>query len=402
MLRLHESDEIVEDRLIETLLEKIIVNKDIRVLHLFNTYYPVEHLLARQEQTAVFLAREDFAFATLMLSDGCIPAGTGPVLDTKSSCNDFLHKVVVKIWLQLRELLRQFDRSSSHQAGSFVHEAIINDRDRWRCTARAVISLHSPYDDIFAVARERDINRNQIAVSARTVLEMAICECPVNGGRDLSKWQLDELLAKALLLIESATDSDATNGGLIEPRITCHSNGEYTIDRNFYETVINPFVTNYIREEFERAAGDYDRFYREKPGTRVRADEIFKADFINAFKTEFGLTPDDALDVFGQLMEFAVECNSVVIETSLGKLTERLTWGTNVSLASWRAFLKTFGLFHRLSWEQPPAGFSNKDLSPWRFRRRLSATARPLLVFGENHDDKVLYGAGAFAQSGFR
>lgn len=35
-----------------------------------------------------------------------------------------------------------------------------------------------------------------------------------------------------------------------------------------------------------------------------------------------------------------------------------------------------------------------KDLYPWRFRRRLSVTARPILVFGEQDDDKLFFGAG--------
>lgn len=395
LLRLHKSDETLEDSLAETLLDKVIGDTGIRVLHIFNTYYPVEHLLARQEQTTVFLAHEDFAFATLMLSEGCVPSGSGSVLDTKSTCNEFLHKVVSKVWLQLRDLLRQLDRTSVIKQVLAVHEAVINDRDRWRRTAKAVISLHAPFEDIFATARERDLNRNQIAVSARSVLEMAICECPIVGGREMSRWELDELLAKALLLIESATDSDAINGGLVEPIIKLHANGEYAVDRSFYETVIHPFVANYFREEFERAAGDYANFYRrKKPTTRVKADEIFKADFINAFNAEFGMTPDEAIDGLAELMEFAVEGDNVVVETTLGRLTERLTHGRGLSPRTCRAFLQTFGLFHRPAWDQPPVGFNNKDLSPWRFRRRLSATVRPLLIFGEQNDDKVVYGVG--------
>ena len=46
---------------------------------------------------------------------------------------------------------------------------------------------------------------------------MAICECPDSGGRRLSRWDLDELLAKTALLLQAATDSDAINAGLLEP-----------------------------------------------------------------------------------------------------------------------------------------------------------------------------------------
>jgi len=70
---------------------------------------------------------------------------------------------------------------------------------------------------------------------------MAICECPEIGGRSLSRWELDELLAKAALLVDVATDSDAVNSDLIESRIELHPNGEYSIDRSFHNTVIKPF-----------------------------------------------------------------------------------------------------------------------------------------------------------------
>ncbi|WP_419588336.1 hypothetical protein, partial [Thiolapillus sp.] len=39
-------------------------------------------------------------------------------------------------------------------------------------------------------------DRNNVSLPARTILEMAICECPTAGGHQLSRWKLDELLAK--------------------------------------------------------------------------------------------------------------------------------------------------------------------------------------------------------------
>ncbi len=59
-------------------------------------------------------------------------------------------------------------------------------------------------------------------------MSLVASEPEVVGGRQLSRWDLDELLANAALLIEAAMDSDAINGGLIEPRIYLRTNGEYT------------------------------------------------------------------------------------------------------------------------------------------------------------------------------
>lgn len=401
LVRLHQGvGWDVEDSFIESLLERIIADQGMRVLHLYQTHYPIERLLVQQGTRPTFVAQEDFVFAKLRLASGCTQGKPGEFLETKSECNDFLHKVVDKVWRRIHDLLQQFDRTSVVRRALAVHEAVIQDRDHWRRTAQAIIALYSTGEDVFAVAQKREHDRSRVGLAARTILEMAICECPVSGGRELSGWDLDELLAKAALLVEAATDSDAIQSDLVKPRIQLHPNGEYTLDRSFHDTVIRPFFANYLREEFEDAAGDYSKLYHRKRQTRrTRMEEIYSRDFISAFGAEFGLTPDEAIDGMAELMDLAVEIGSVLIETTVGALRERLTIVRGLSLEPYRAFVRTFGLFHRPAWDQPPGGFNIKDLSPWRFSRRLSVTVRPMLVFGERDDDKVFYGAGALRET---
>jgi len=96
------------------------------------------------------------------------------------------------------------------------------------------------------------------------------------GGKNLSRWELDELLAKAALLLEAAATSDAINGGMTEPTVRLHANGEYTSDKSFQQTVIHPFVAAYHQEEFSRAADRYGELYeREPPGDRRPVNDIY-------------------------------------------------------------------------------------------------------------------------------
>lgn len=387
----------VAESILNGLISKVIGDSGMRVLHLFRTYYPIEHLLSRQSQKPVFLAHEDFVFTKLKLSEGCTAARPYTSLASKQECNDFLHRVVDKVWNQLREELRQLDRASVIREVLRVHEAVIQDRDHWRRTAQALLSLYAPVDDVFAVAQERESDRNNVSLPARTILEMAICECPAEGGRQLSRWEMDEVLAKAALLVEVATDSDAINSDLIEPRIYLHANGEYTINRDFHNTIIKPFLTAYFQEEFEGAASKYSTLYGDEgPAERTRADEVFSPDYIGAFQVEYGLTPDEAIDGFAELMDLAVAQNNVVVETTLGDLKSRLINERGMSSNACEAFIRSFSIYHRPAWDVPPTGYRNRDLNPWRFRRRLSATARPVLVFGEEDNDKVFFGAGSF------
>ncbi|MFZ0932594.1 MAG: hypothetical protein WAN11_28600, partial [Syntrophobacteraceae bacterium] len=209
-------------------------------------------------------------------------------------------------------------------------------------------------------------------------------------------------LFRTCTIVEAATDSDAINGELLEPEIHIHANGEYTIDRSFWETVIYPFRTNFFKEAFEGDANDYPKLYdRHLPDERITAEAHFSEEFVNAFTIEFGLSPDESIDAVAELEELAVENQEVVIETTLGKISERLIGNRAFSPDLCQSFMKAFAIFHRPAWDKPPPGFRAKDLYPWRFRRRLSMVVRPILSFGELAESKVLYGAGSLMQSSY-
>lgn len=390
------SGNAIDENVIDRIMSSVIGDSDMRVIHLFRTRYPVEHLLWKQSQKPIFLADEDFVFSKLRLSEGCTSVVPGTSITSKSDCNDFLHKVVDKIWNQIRKQLRQFDRASVLREILRVHEALLQDRAHWRQTALALNSLFGSGGDVHAVAQERESNRNNTSLPARTALEMAICECPEKDGRYVSRCELDELLAKVGLMIEVATHSDAINGDLIEPKVKLYLNGEYSIDRSFHNSVIKPFLASYFREGFEAAAGEYHKLYDRAVATeRIRIDDVFSSSFIAAFKSEFGLRLDEAADGLAELMDLAVDMDDAVVESTLGNLKARLTRNRGLSAQAVDAFIQTFSISHRPAWDNPPSGFTMKDIFPWRFRRRLSATARPIFLFGKKDADKVFFGAGS-------
>ena len=400
LICLHQdTNKDVDKDILESLVNKLISDPGMRVLHAF-PIEPIEQLKAIQNQDPIFVAQEDFAFSQLKLSEGCTSATTVGEIDSKGECNKFLHKVVDKIWNQIRSQLKQLDRASVIHEALRVHEAIIQDRDHWRRTAQAVQALYASEEDVVAISRGREAERVNTAIPARTIIEMAVCECPETGGRQLSRWELDELLAKALLLLEVARDSDAVENDLVTPRIDLHPNGEYTIDREFQSSVIKPFAESYFFKGFEKAVQKYSEFYENKSSPeRKRSDEIFPSELIHAFQAEFGLSLDQASDGISKLVDLAIEYGSVIIETTLGDIKALLTSGGDLSVEASEAFVRSFGIFHRPKWDKPPSGFTGKDIYPWRFKRRLSVTAKPLFVFGKEKNDKVLFGIGTLKQS---
>ena len=396
LVRLHRRvTEDIEESVLDSLVHRVIGDSRTRVLHVFSTHYLLEHLLDREGTEPIFLAHEDLSFLKLGLSEGCTSLSPGTGIVSKDQCNTFLHKVVEKIWSRIQNRLRRLDRSSVVREVLEVHEEALHDRSHWQQTAQAVLALYSPTDDVHTIAQERESERSRVSQASRTILEMAICECPELGGRQVSRWELDELLAEAALLIEVATDSDAVNNDLTTPKIKLFRNGDYTMDRRYHETMMRPFLTAHLREELESAAGKYSELYRnEPPSKRRRPHEVFSSYFVSAFRTEFGISLDDAAEGFGELMDLAVERNSAVVESTLGLIKSRLTSNRDLTADACEAFVRTFSIFHRPAWDSPPSGFTHKDLYPWRFSRRLSITAKPVIVFGERDQDRVFFGAG--------
>ena len=224
----------------------------------------------------------------------------------------------------------------------------MQDRVHWRRTAHAIIGLYGKSDDVHAIALEREEDRSNASLAARTILEMAICECPTAGGKPLSQSDLDELIAKTLIFIQAATDSDAIYYDLTDPLVDLHANGEYSIDRNFNDTLISPFKTAYYTDEFEKAAQRYGEMYQyQTPGDRKRADEVLSLEINDAFSKEFGLTPDDSIIGLREMMALALNRNSIVVKTTCGNARTVLMREGQLTRDASEAFIRTFTIWRR-------------------------------------------------------
>lgn len=400
LLALFKNDEAdqLKDENIEILLNKVIGDDGSRVLHFFANCDPVEYLMAHKNRNPVFLAHEDFVFSKLKLSDDCADDDLKRII-SKDESKIFLCAVVDKIWNQIKEKLAQHNRQSVISELFHAHEAILYDREHWRRTAQALISLYRNNDEGLSVANKREADRTHTSLPIRALIEMAVCECSLDSGKPLPNWARDSLIAKAALLIEVATECDAIHYGLINPKITLHPNGEYTLQRDFQEKVINPFLSNYAEEQFRGAASRYGELYEQRSTPEKRfAEEMYSSAYISAFKAEFNLSVDEFVDCIAELFDLAIENDCVVVQTTLGEIRSRLISKRGMSASVIEAFLKGFALWHRKHWDHSPDGFKGKDIWPWKFKRRLSLTYRPITMFGTNEHNAVIYGIGGLKQ----
>ncbi len=239
-------------------------------------------------------------------------------------------------------------------------------------------------------------------LAIRTLLEMAVCECPDSGGDLLSQEQMDELIAKAALIQEVAAHSDGIRNKLIDPQIVLHDNGTYSIDHEFINSVIGPFIKAHVTDDFRESASKYSDLYRNRTSeTPKPVEEVYSEDFLNAFENEFGIALQDAVAGIEEIFEIAVDYDQIVVTTTIGEIKSRLSSKREFSDNLTNVFISAFSITHRPKWDAPPSGMCNRDIEPWRYSRRLSVVFKPLLTFGKQDKDVVVFGVGTL-QLGFR
>jgi hypothetical protein len=165
--------------------------------------------------------------------------------------------------------------------------------------------------------------------------------------------------------------------------------------------VASPYVQQSFATGFREAVADYDRFFR--PHRHREASEhnvrYETSDFADAFRCEYGFTPSRLIDAVAELLDLAKEADQLVPASTRGAIAARLQERRGFTEAECHAFFGVFALEPRERWDVEPPGFQARDWTPWRFRRRLSLIARPVVTFGSGPDAPVLYGMHQVAAS---
>lgn len=401
ILCLNERTNCIGDRTnINQYVESILSDPGARVLHIPTKVDEVQYILSNNYNALLTkFSEENFVFSKLNLSKNIVNYSEITLIETRQECKNFLNKLVDRIWERLQKQLNELDRTSVLCRVLEMHESILWDRYQWKLSSKALNALYGPDEQVVKVALEQEHKRSKLGTSARTILEMAICECPNEGGRRLSKWDLDDLIGNASLLLEVAHDSDAIYKSIINPpNIELHQNGEYSINRDYLENFINPFFTDSYTEYFEKSVTRYSQLYQSK---NSNFDNYFSKRFLETYSIEFGLTVEDVYTLLKAIVDLAVTKGSNIIETTVGDFISDLAQFSKLSTSVCNLFLNRFSIEHRPNWDQVSDEFKLPDIYPWRFNRRLSITVRPILVFGKEKTDKVIIGLGTLQQGIF-
>ena len=326
-----------------------------------------------------------------------------------SPCTSVLNSLVDVVWLRLRAHLATLN--GPHLVAHLLenNERIFRDREQWRRTARAVTALYGAAEDVGRISAIRDSERSAASNAARILIEMAVCTSPRQDGRRASLTDVDRLVAGANLLVGLAFDSDAIRAELARPSLEIFPNGRIGTDRSFAATITVPFAIEVHSTDFRAAADAYAELYdraatpedttaappdgRSETGESPEPEtDPFDADFTVAFVAEYHIAPKRLLEGVVALTTLALEADSVIVRTTRGALTALLQSSHGFDELEVAAFFEMLALVPYGAWGTTPKGFRPRDWQPWRFRRRLSVVARPIIAFGHDESAPVIFG----------
>ena len=386
-------DRIDADR-IDSLVAAVVADPGARILHVFTSHNVFAQVMSLSEPGRRHFPGIDYTFSKWQLwREICSAPNVASPISSRREGVRFLNALVSHTWPSIRDLLRRCDRRAFIHRMLAVHERGIAERFLWHRTARAMLALRA---DALTLWRQNESERTNIQLPVRIAIEMAVCECPVQGARPPSQWDVDLVIARILLLLKTATDSDAVYHEIMKPDITILPGGDYVLPADFYDETMKPFIGEGWSDVYQSASREYERNY-ETPsidGSGGDSEAVFASDFIEAYAAEYGITPAATLRALTVLGEWAMESRAAVVETTVGEMATRLREQGELNAAEAECFIRSFSLESRPKWEVPPDGFKLRDIKPWRYTRRLSVVAKPIISWEEEGSAVVVFGAG--------
>lgn len=248
-----------QDANIPDLLATIAPNPTARHAHAFAPTSFRDFVAADLQRNVIKVNEYDDATARLGLGWQVRERALGGRLNGKEETTAYLNKVVSWVEAKLSADLKQFNREALIKRILLNYEAAGFDQSRWLRTSSAVLALHADRCSTMETISTNAFKLNAVSQASRILIEAAICEAPIDGGRLPGDLDLSRLIATALLLFHYGGWSDAIKWDVMEPVIRVTPLGDVHAKLDYIDEIITP----HARESSDVRIKDAEESYAD-------------------------------------------------------------------------------------------------------------------------------------------
>ena len=386
------------DRRADAITSEVVQNREARQFHLFHSQTFTDHVVDALPRELITIEPIDEAAARIGLGMHALGAVQGSPIVGRESCTGLMNGVVDRLLDAIIEELRRFDRLDMLRrlVGNCLKAAA--ERDHWTRTSAAVLGLHGDAAETRARFVERLSAFAGANTTCRVLVEIALCACPPSGGDACSDIEISRLMARTALVCRLGGLSDAIYYNALAPEIRVSSLGDILVADDFGRFVVEPTLSRLVGDRLAMEAPLQRRNY-DPPVFQGNLRERVGEEFWDRWKEEMRFDLDEGSQIVGALENRGVEEGTPILEIARSEYC-RVVCSAGVSEDAAKRFLDGFCLCTREDWRSAPEGATMKDLYPWRFGRKLSFVARPILQV-DIGDDPLLIIAPAALRVGF-
>lgn len=338
-------------------------------------------------QSAAALVKTGLGWRSQSRSDGYLIEG-------KTECRAFLDDQHNRLLQSLLIKVAEYDRESLVCVCLTAIQAAQGDGRGWQETALALQSIHGREED-FDVSFTQGGKANAVIRAASMLVELAVAESPVSGGKSIGYFDFDELQAHAALLFKNADTIPAIEGGWIKATIKIAPTGDVLLDRSFEEASLQKVAE--IRHQGERdTKAERQGNTSTDPGGMSDPGAALTA----AIEAEFGVGDDLYFGFANALSIIAETVKSGVFSMRRSELRMAVN-GQDEQLRDLSPLIDRYTLPCRKGWAATPASASARDYDLAKFDRPFSLIGRPIVAIDDDSDPLLMLAPGVVERSLF-
>jgi hypothetical protein len=382
----------------EAITALVVPNDDARSFHIYHAQRFLDYVKDTLPKKLIAADPIDDAAFKIGLGWSVLKKGQSNKLEGIEACTHFLGNVVDFLLVETIEALKSFNRLAILSRLVANCEKADMEREHWKRTSAAIIGLHGNEPNTIDRYVEQMSIYAGANIASRILIEIALCVCPADGGKQVSNIELGKLISRAGLVINFGNLSDAIYYKALVPELKISPLGDILFQDEFGHLIVGPLLAQQIGDDFIDNAPLQKRIY-EEPRVVPVAKEDVSDEFWQVWKTEMGFDLDEARHIIDALENEGIKNTSAILKIRKS-IYMSLAYSARVPEDSAIRFLDQFTLSARPHWDKPPEGFGPKDIYPWRFGRRLSYLSRPILRVYDGDDPLLIIAPGAL-RNGF-